>query len=355
MIDILCLAAEDITLPLIHVRGILRTLAATDDSKLSTCLTTSREQAEQIAFIIDQLLAHSHVAAAASLSRGPQRFATAQDSLSTGLPPGLYNSGITAQELHAQGSECHRMIEGMSQKKQCLNHLWTTQSLSKKTPWGTIKAEISLIGDCLHSEILYFHLIFSPDRQLSDTGVIVDYKSHHIKTFVRLNYQPCLPDQQPSNIGEFIDYTAQWYLVQVLVKRSNHAISITNGVLFRLTQVLLYAPHHRSSLVRSDFLEPTRQNECLSLLWWMIEHISDDIKSSSSFIDSLPFLSYEQLHVSHICESIGFQPYPVRFLVGKIGFYFQTLEMYTCGFFGRDPGLKSPWDLTRELFLDTDG
>lgn len=224
VIDVLSLAPEDTVLPLIHVKGLLR--IAISDIKLSAYLLISDEQAERIAFIVDQLLAHSHIAAAASLSRGSQRFATAKGPENARLAPSLYNTGTAAQGLYSQCSEHSLAIVGGSQKKHGLNRLWTTQSLSKKTPWGTMKAEIYLIGDRLNSEILCFRMSFSPDRQLSNVGVVIDYTSHRIESLVRLDYhQPSPPDQQRSKLLGGIDLASQRHLNQQPVERLKHVKS----------------------------------------------------------------------------------------------------------------------------------
>lgn len=194
VIDMLSTAPEDIVLPLIHVKGIIRT--AIDDSKLSKELLISSEQAERIPDIVDQILAHSHAAAAASLSRGLQRDGTARDLLKTRLT-GLHNPGTYVQELYAQNSEAGFTIEGTSQENHCLDRLWTMQSFWKETPWGMMKAEIHLLGDRLHSETLYFRVCVSPNPQLSNTGLVIDYTSHRIMSLVHSDCQPAQPDRQP--------------------------------------------------------------------------------------------------------------------------------------------------------------
>lgn len=343
-IEMVSLPLEDITLPLIHVKGILR--AAIDDLELSACLIISSEQAEQITFIIDQLLAHSHLAAAASLSRGSQQFAVAKERLNTSMQPGVSSPDNATQEFYAQSSEGILMIKGASRKKHQLNSLWTMQSLWKKTPWGTIKAEIYLIGDHLYSEILCFRVRFSPDRQLSNTGVIIDYTSHHIKSIFRLDNQPSLPDQQPSDVIDFIDYTAQWYLTKILFEHSSRALSLTHGVLFKQAQTLLCAPHHLNSSVRKDRQEPSQKNQALSFLWMMIEEISYSIQSLPVWKGCLTFPSYQQVYLSRLWEFIQFAPYPARLLVGRVGFYFRMLEVESVGLIAaRDTSLESAWHL----------
>lgn len=185
-IEMVSLPPDDITLPLIHVKRLLRT--AIDDVKLSDYLLISNKQAEWIAFIIDQLLAHSHVAAAVSLSCGLQRVATAEDHLIA--PSGLGISGITAQVPHFQSGTDIVPIKRTLQRRRFVNGLSTTQTFSKRTPWGTIKAEIYLIGDRLYSEILRFRVRFSPNRQLSDIGIVIDYASHHVNSLVSFGRQP---------------------------------------------------------------------------------------------------------------------------------------------------------------------
>lgn len=187
-IEMVSLPPDDITLPLIHVKGLLRT--AIDDVKLSDYLLISNKQAEWIAVIIDQLLAHSHIAAAVSLSRGLQRVTRAGDHLIA--PCGLDVSGITAQVPHFQSGTDIVPIKRTLQRRRFVNGLWTMQTFSKTTPWGTIKAEIYLIGDRLYSEILCFRVRFSPNRQLSDIGVVIDYASHRVNSLVRLGRQPSL-------------------------------------------------------------------------------------------------------------------------------------------------------------------
>lgn len=179
-IEIMSLPHDDITLPLIHVKGLLRT--AIDDFNLSDYLIISKRQAEWIAVIIDQLLAHSHVAAAVSLSRGLQRVAAAEDHLIA--PSGLDMSGITNEVPHFQSGTAIVPIKRTLQRRRFVNGLWTTQTFSKTTPWGTIRAEIYLIGDRLYSEILCFRVRFSPNRQLSDIGIVIDYTSHHVNSLV---------------------------------------------------------------------------------------------------------------------------------------------------------------------------
>lgn len=185
LIEIVSLPPDDITLPLIHVKRLLRT--AINDVKLSDYLLISNKQAEWISFIIDQLLAHSHVAAAVSLSRGLQRVATAEDHLIA--PSGLDISGITARVPHFQSGTDIVPIKRTLQRRRFVNGLWTTQTFSKKTPWGVIKAEIYLVGDRLYSEILCFRVRFSPNRQLSDIGIVIDYASHHVNSLVCLGRQ----------------------------------------------------------------------------------------------------------------------------------------------------------------------
>lgn len=193
-IEILSLPPDDITLPLTHVKGLLRT--AIDDVKLSDHLLISKKQAEWIAVIVDQLLAHSHIAAAVSLSRGLQRVATAEGHRIA--PCGLDISGITAQVPRFQPGTDIVPIKRALQKRRFLNGLWTTQTFSKTTPWGTIKAEIYLIGDRLYSELLCFRVRFSPNRQLSDIGIVIDYASHHVNSLV------CLGRQQSELTGRHI-------------------------------------------------------------------------------------------------------------------------------------------------------
>lgn len=184
-IEIMSLPHDDITLPLIHVKGLLR--KAIDDVKLSGYLFISNKQAEWIAVIIDQLLAHSHVAAAMSLSRKFQRVATVEDHLIA--PCGLDISDITAQVPHFQSGTNIVPIKRTLSRRRFVNGLWTTQNFSKTTPWGTIKAEIYLIGDRLYSEILCFRVRFSANRQLSDIGVVIDYASHHANSLVCFSRQ----------------------------------------------------------------------------------------------------------------------------------------------------------------------
>lgn len=171
---------DDITLPLTHVKGLLRT--AIDDVKLSDYVLISNKQAEWIALIIDQLLAHSHVAAAVSLTGRFQRVATAEDHLIA--PCGMDISGTTAKVPQFQPGTNIIPIKRNLGRRSFVNGLRTTQTFSKTTPWGTIKAEIHLIGDQLYSEILCFRVRFSPNRQLSDIGVIIDYASHHVNSLV---------------------------------------------------------------------------------------------------------------------------------------------------------------------------
>lgn len=184
-IETVSLTYEDMTLPLMHIRGLLRT--AIEDIKLSDYLIVSGRQAEEIAFIIDQLLAHSHVAAAASLSRGSQRFSAARDCLIT--PSDLDISGSSTQMTYCQSRTDRLAPRRSAQQGRFASGLWTTQTFSKTTPWGTMKAEIYIIGDQQYSEILSFRLRFSPNRKLSNIGVVIDYASHHIKSLLCLDHQ----------------------------------------------------------------------------------------------------------------------------------------------------------------------
>lgn len=303
------LAPEDIILPLIHVKGLLRT--AISDTKLSKYLLISHQQAERIAFIVDQLLAHSHVVAAASLSRGLQRFATAKSPRAENarLAPSLYNTGTIAQELYAPGSEHSLVIEGSSQKRHGLNRMWAMQSLSKRTPWGTMEAEIYLMGDCLYSEPLGFRLRFSPDRQLPNIGMIVDYASHHIKSLVRLDYPLSMPDQPPSDISLGIDYETQRRLVYILVE-------------FLHLWVILVSP---MTQIRHELSGCTESPK----IW--IEHNSLIIKSLAA-VDCGPFLSLRRLHALRIWETIDFESHPVGLLADMFEWYFESLEQLSGGF-----------------------
>lgn len=98
VVDILSLAPEDTILPLILVQGLLR--AAISDTNLSAYLLISSEQAECIAFIIDQLLAHSCIAVATSLPRGLQRFATAKGLENARLALSLYKLVTGGSLMH---------------------------------------------------------------------------------------------------------------------------------------------------------------------------------------------------------------------------------------------------------------
>lgn len=231
VIDVLCPAPDDIILTLMHIKGVLRT--AIDESKLSKELLIPSEQAEHIPFIIDQILAHTHVAAAASLSCGWQRSGIATDLLNTRLP-GSHNPGTSAQELYAQDSEVDFMIEGTSHENHCLNRLWAMQSLWKETPWGTMKAEIHVLGDRLHSEILHFRVCFSPNPQLSSNGLVIDYISHHITSFVDSDCQPAQPDRQPWNISEVIKFAPLFYITRVVVKNSEYLLQLAEEFISRI-------------------------------------------------------------------------------------------------------------------------
>lgn len=200
-IEIVSPVFDDITVPLTHAKGLLRT--AIDDVKLSDYLIISSKQAEQIAFIVDQLLAHSHLAAAASLLQGSQLSATAKHGLVT--PYGMNTFGTTAQVLYSQSRTDIVPIERPLNRKHFVNGLRTTQNLSKTTPWGTIQAEIHLIGGRLYSEILCFRVSFTPDRRLSDIGVVIDYASHYIKSLVGVN-RPLCQLTNPRTVITFIDF-----------------------------------------------------------------------------------------------------------------------------------------------------
>lgn len=195
VIEIAPLVFADITLPLLHVGRILRKTIG--ECKLPDHLVISSEQADWLAFVFDQLLAQSHMAAAMLLSRGSLGFVTSNDRLVT--LPQLNDSGTITQKQRAGPS---------TEPSRSLNDLRTTQNLLKTTPWGTTKAEIHLIGDRLHSEILCFRVSFSPDQQLSETGVVIDYASHHINSLIRIHRQTIL--EEPRTIHNFEGIRPSW-------------------------------------------------------------------------------------------------------------------------------------------------
>lgn len=202
---------EDMTLPLMQIKGLFRT--AIEDTKLSDYLIVSGSQAEEIAFIIDQLLARSHIAAAASLSRGSQRFSAARDCLIT--PSDLDIPVTSTQMTYCQWRTDSPAPRRTVQQGSLASGLWMTQAFSKTTPGGTIKAEIYIVGDRRYSEVLCFRLEFSPNRKLSDIGVVVGYASHHIKSLVCLGHQPYLRSDT-SSIDEIDRLDYEWSLSKML-------------------------------------------------------------------------------------------------------------------------------------------
>lgn len=326
VIDMLCPAPEGIVLPLIHVKGVLRTVI--DDSKLSKKLLISSEQAERVPYIIDQILAHSHAAAAASLSRGSQRFATARDLLNTRLP-GSYNPGTSAHEIYTQNSEGKVMLEGTSQKKHCLNRLWTMQSLSKDTPWGTMKAEIYLVGDCLYSETLYFRLRFSPNPQLSNTGLVIDYTSHHILSLVHLDHQLAQPDRQPWNTSEVIKSAPLFHLILTAFKVFDSLVQSWEEFMSKYQGFLQQTSHHSKALGRLG---------CQHDISQMDQHLSeirksmDEIpcvfnKNSPACEDDLAFLPDQQQRVRNTREFTEVNHRPVELLGRKLSIQFDEFSV----------------------------
>lgn len=177
MIEIVSLVSEDITLPLTYIRELLR--ITIDGGQLSDRLIISSEQAESIVFIIDQLLAQSHIAPAASLSRQSQRVFTSKLEDRLIIPPEVDIFSNTTQALKPRSSKVSIIIRGPLRSKRYRSDLWTTQTLLKTTPWGKIKAEIHLIADRLCTEILCFRMcFFSPDRKASNIGAVIGYPFH---------------------------------------------------------------------------------------------------------------------------------------------------------------------------------
>lgn len=185
VIEVESLAIEDMVLSLKLISKFLRT--AIKDHSLSQILVISSGQAEWIALIIHQLLAHSYMAAAMSLSQECEGF-SARDCLTASY--GMNDSGSTTQALSSK-TTVKAFANGQNlQRKRLTDRLWTRQTFSKATPLGAIEAEIYLIGDCQSSEILSFRMRFSPNQQLSEAGVAVNYASRHITSLVLLDNQP---------------------------------------------------------------------------------------------------------------------------------------------------------------------
>lgn len=325
VIDMLSLAPEDIVLPLIHVKEILR--KAIDDSKLSKELLIPSEQAERIPYIVDQILAHSHAAAAASLSRGMQRVGTARDLLSTRLP-GLHNPGTSVQELYAQNSEAGFTTEGTSQENHCLNRLWTMQSFWKETLWGMVKTEIYLVGDRLHSETLYFRVCFSPNPQLSNTGLIIDYTSHHIMSLVHSDCQPAQPDRQPWNISEAIEFAPRLHFIIIVVKDLESLLQSAEELLSRLQGFIQLESHHFKPLDRSGCKQQFRMCQVLSKMRESIDAMPQSLNVISlaceDYLQSPP--NQPQL-VSDTREIIEVNHRPVEILTEKVRITIQEIAV----------------------------
>lgn len=205
-IDMVSPTCEAITVPLIYTRRLL--LAAIEDALASDLFMLSGQNANWLTAVIDQLLAQSHLAAAASLQCGNvgKPWVSTAKHLTTALNwSGFLNpASQERQKLRAAMDGLDPPESAIKVGKGLIardlppdSGMKTFRGFVRRSPWGVLQIDLVLLGSPLASEIICFGLTYTPASQDLDVGVSIQYMSYRMGTlFTRVCPSLCPRDSK---------------------------------------------------------------------------------------------------------------------------------------------------------------
>lgn len=201
-IDMVSPTCEDITISLIYTRRLL--LAAIEDAFASGLLLLPGENGKWLITVIDQLLAQSHLAAAASLQCENQPWVSTAKRLTTALswsgfldPASLDRDNSRASIDDPAESAVQAGEASVARDLLPDSVMKIFKGFVKRSPWGVLKIDLVLLGSPLASDVLCFGLTYTPVSQALDVGVSIQYMSYRMDTlFTRVCPSLCPRDSK---------------------------------------------------------------------------------------------------------------------------------------------------------------